>query len=144
MIHYRYFFDVFLESFQPSWDLISHFCTSSEKQLSFVLKELSLIEPNIIVENPINLILWITKFRSNRNSFIYRINFLSTHNNTIFTQIRKISFLLYFRSYWEKYYKNKNYTQRFRCQAYGHASFLISLRLIRMLNILIGTSSLLK
>ncbi|XP_078048828.1 uncharacterized protein LOC144476106 [Augochlora pura] len=50
---------------------------------------------------------------------IYKITFSP---GTSFNAVNKIGHLFYTKVYWEKFFSRKNYTQCFRCQAFGHSS----------------------
>lgn len=98
------------------------FTLPNERHLSVVLKGLPDVDVNELCNELKSQNLKPTKCVAHRvgnNNTIYRITFPP---GTAFTQVCRVNYLYYFRVYWEKFKKGKNYTQCFRCQAYGHAS----------------------
>lgn len=50
---------------------------------------------------------------------IYRINFPA---GTSLNSVSKVGYIFSMRVYWDKFYSHKNFTQCFRCQAFGHSA----------------------
>lgn len=98
------------------------FALPNEKPLTVILKGLPQIETELIATElqQANITpLIVASFRTSPRNSLYKITFPP---GTKMSQIKSIGFIYHCRIYWERFLKTKNYTQCYRCQAFGHAS----------------------